>query len=335
MKERAAFINVSQENKLSVAYDAPTRERLSAALDFLPGVLLEELPARKEELREVAYLFSTWGMPALGKEQIRAYFPSLKAVFYAAGSVQGFAREYLEAGVRVFSAWAANAVPVAEFTVAQILLAGKGYFQGLRRQERADRAAFDSYSNTFPCNYHVKVGILGAGMIGSRVLEMLKAYDLETLAYDPFASDEKLQALGAKRATLEEIFSQCQTISNHIANLPATQGMLTYGLFSRMKPNATFINTGRGAQVVEADLLRALQEEPGRTALLDVTWPEPPEEGSPLLTQENVFLSPHIAGSMHNEVARMGVYMEEEYQRLIQGQPTRYQVTLPMLETMA
>lgn len=317
MKERAAFINVSQENKLSVAYDAPTRERLSAALDFLPGVLLEEeLPARKEELREVAYLFSTWGMPALGKEQIRAHFPGLKAVFYAAGSVQGFAREYLEAGVQVFSAWAANAVPVAEFTVAQILLAGKGYFQGLRRQERAGRAAFDNYSNTFPCNYHVKVGILGAGMIGSRVLEMLKAYDLETLAYDPFASDEKLQALGAKRATLEEIFSQCQTISNHIANLPATQGMLTYGLFSRMKPNATFINTGR-------------------TALLDVTWPEPPEEGSPLLTQENVFLSPHIAGSMHNEVARMGVYMEEEYQRLIQGQPTRYQVTLSMLETMA
>ena len=95
MKERAAFINVSQENKLSIAYDAPTRERLSAALDFLPGVLLEEeLPARKEELREVAYLFSTWGMPALGKEQIRAYFPSLKAVFYSAGSVQGFAREY-------------------------------------------------------------------------------------------------------------------------------------------------------------------------------------------------------------------------------------------------
>ena len=81
-------------------------------------------------------------MPALGKEQILAYFPSLKAVFYAAGSVQGFAREYLEAGVQVFSAWAANAVPVAEFTVAQILLAGKGYFQGLRRQERAGPRRF-------------------------------------------------------------------------------------------------------------------------------------------------------------------------------------------------
>ena len=336
MKERAAFINVNRDNKLSIAYDLPTREKLFSALDFLPGVLLEEeLSARKEELREVAYLFSTWGMPALEKRQVRECFPGLKAVFYAAGSVQGFAREYLEAGVKVFSAWAANAVPVAEFTVAQILLAGKGYFQGRRRQEREGRAAFDRYSSTFPCNYHVKVGILGVGMIGSRVLEMLKAYDLETLAYDPFASDERIQALGAKRATLEEIFYQCQTISNHIANLPATQGMLTYELFSRMKPNATFINTGRGAQVVEADLLRALREEPDRTALLDVTWPEPPEEDSPLLTQENVFLSPHIAGSMRNEAARMGAYMEEEYRRFAQGLPTRYEVTLPMLETMA
>ena len=70
MKERAAFINVCQENKLSIAYDAPTRERLSAALDFLPGVLLEEeLPARKEELREVAYLFSTWQSPAQSRRR--------------------------------------------------------------------------------------------------------------------------------------------------------------------------------------------------------------------------------------------------------------------------
>ncbi|MGI6255916.1 MAG: hydroxyacid dehydrogenase [Acutalibacter sp.] len=336
MKEIAAYINQSAENKLSIAYDGPTRERLSAQLDFLPGVLLpEDLEARREELKSVSYLFSTWGVPALSKEEIREYFPSLKALFYAAGSVQQFARPYLEAGVKVFSAWAANAVPVAEFTVAQIILAGKGYFQGMRLQERGGRAAFDRYSNSFPCNYGVKVGVLGAGMIGSLVLKMLQAYDLETLAYDPFASDEKLASLGAKRASLEEIFSQCQTVTNHIANLPTTQGMLTYEHFSRMGSNATFINTGRGAQVVEADLIRALEEEPGRTALLDVTWPEPPEEGSPLWTLPNVFLSPHIAGSMHNEVARMGLYMAQEYESLAQGKPCRYQVTAQMLETMA
>ena len=164
---------------------------------------------------------------------------------------------------------------------------------------------------------------------------MLQNYQFETLAYDPFASDEKLATLGAKRASMEEIFSQCQTISNHIANRPATRGILGYELFSRMKDNATFINTGRGAQVVEQDLIRALQEKPDRTALLDVTWPEPPEPDSPLWTMTNVILSPHIARSMNQEIARMGAYMAEEYLALSQGLPCRYEVTQDMLETMA
>ena len=172
-------------------------------------------------------------------------------------------------------------------------------------------------------------------MIGSLVLRMLQSYQLETLCYDPFASDEKLAALGTKRASLEEIFSQCQTISNHIANRPATQRMLDYKYFSLMKENATFINTGRGAQVVEEDLIRALKEKPDRTALLDVTWPEPPEADSPFWNMENVILSPHIAGSMNNEVARMGAYMAEEYEAFAQGKPCRYEVTLESLETMA
>lgn len=68
--------------------------------------------------------------------------------------------------------------------------------------------------------------------------------------------------------------------------------MLRYEHFSRMLPNAVFLNTGRGAQVVEEDLVRALQEEPGRTAVLDVTLPEPPEADSPLWKLENVVLTP-------------------------------------------
>ena len=96
-----------------------------------------------------------------------------------------------------------------------------------------------------------------------------------------------------------------------------------------------FINTGRGAQVVEEDLVRALREEPDRTALLDVTWPEPPEADSPLWTMPNVILSPHIAGSMNNEIARMGAYMQREYEAFSEGRPCSWEVTLKRLETMA
>ena len=97
----------------------------------------------------------------------------------------------------------------------------------------------------------------------------------------------------------------------------------------------TFINTGRGAQVNEPDLIRFLAERPDVTALLDVTYPEPPAKDSPLFDLENVILTPHIAGSMGNEVWRMAEYMLKEFRCYISGEPTKYSVSLKMLETMA
>lgn len=334
-KPSAVFLNTS-EGWMWRVYDEQNLARLDEMVDLPRTVITPEtLEENRELLANAEYAFSTWGMPTLSEEQIAEYLPKLKAVFYAAGSVQYFARPFLNRGVRVFSAWAANGIPVAEYAVAQIILANKGYFQGVRRERSGGRQASVDYCYTLPCNYRVKVGILGAGMIGSHVCRMLKAYNVEVLAYDPFASDEKLADLGAKRATLDEIFSQCQTISCHIANLPATVGMLTYKHFSKMKPNATFVNTGRGAQVVEADLIRALKEVPTRTALLDVTFPEPPEADSPFWTMDNVFLTPHLAGSLGQEVARMGAYMAEEYGRVAAGETPKWEVSLKMLETMA
>ena len=85
-----------------------------------------------DKFSDTEFIFSTWGMPVFTSEEIKEYFPSLKCVFYGAGSVQFFARPFLENGIKVFSAWGANAVPVAEYTVAQILLANKGYFLSSR-----------------------------------------------------------------------------------------------------------------------------------------------------------------------------------------------------------
>ena len=82
-----------------------------------------------ESFADTEYIFSTWGMPWFSDEEVKQYFPSLKCIFYAAGTVQSFARPFLNNGVKVFSAWAANAVPVAEYTVAQIILANKGFYR--------------------------------------------------------------------------------------------------------------------------------------------------------------------------------------------------------------
>lgn len=292
----------------------------------------EDITGGKFDFSETEYIFSTWGMPSLNEVEIKKYLPKLKAVFYGAGSVQYFARPFLNSGIKVFSAWAANAVPVAEYTVAQILLANKGFFKTLRYKNRD--AANETLAN-FPGNYGVKVGIIGAGMIGKLVIGKLKEYDVETLVFDPFLPDIKAEELGVKKVSLETLFSECEVVSNHLADNEQTRGMLHGGLFEKMLPYSTFLNTGRGAQVVEPDLIRVLKNRPDLTAILDVTFPEPPVEGSELYTLENCILTPHIAGSTGREVRRMGEYMRAEFNNFVSGKPCKYEVTLEMLKTMA
>ena len=112
-------------------------------------------------------------------------------------------------------------------------------------------------------------------------------------------------------------------------------GVLNRPLFASMRADATFINTGRGRQVNEADLAAVLAERPDLTALLDVTDPEPPAPDSPFYALPNVHLTSHIAGASNDEVLRMADTMIEEYQRWVDGQPLRYAVTQAMLARMA
>lgn len=316
-------------------YPASTLAALREEAGLESDAVLTRDGLSESRTADTDFLFSTWGMPALPEEEIARFFPKLKAVFYAAGTVQGFARPFLNRGVRVFSAWGANAVPVAEFTVSQILLANKGFFGAAALYSAGQIQAARKHAAAFPGNVRCKVGIIGAGMIGSMVIRMLRGRELEILVYDPFLPPERAAELGVRTVSLEELFSECQTISNHLANNPQTVGILNYPLFSRMPDNGVFINTGRGAQVVEADLIRALTEQPGRTALLDVTNPEPPEPDHPFYRLPNVCLTPHIAGSTGHEVERMSRYMLEEFRRVRQGEPALYEVTPSMLATMA
>lgn len=311
------------ENERDLRSVYGTEERVYCKADVLQD---------PQGFRDTQYVFSTWGMPKFTEEEIKEYLPALKAVFYGAGTVQAFARPFLNCGVKVFSAWAANAVPVAEYTVAQIVLANKGFFRTMRYM---DKPTARKEHDKFPGNYDVRIGIIGAGMIGKLVIGKLKGYDLQVLVFDPFLPDETAAALGVQKTDLMTLFSQCQVVSNHLANNAQTKGMLKREHFRVMLPNATFLNTGRGAQVVEQDLIDVLTERTDLTAILDVTYPEPPAADSPLYTLPNCILTPHIAGSSGNEVRRMGEYMKSEYESFVSGKPCKYEVTPKMLETMA
>jgi len=310
----------------------PLQKEQLAALYGCDGTIYtkEDLP----KLGEVEYIFSTWGMPALTAEEIRQYLPNLKCIFYGAGSVKAFAKPFLDCGVKIFSAWQANAIPVAESCIAQIILANKGFYY-LSRAAKKDWRNAKSLLGNFPGNYEAKVGLIGLGAIGMLVLEELKKHDVELYVFSSKVTKENESQWGVKAATLEEIFTECNVISNHLANVPATVGIINEDLINRMKPYSTFINTGRGAQVDESALIAKLKTDNTVTAVLDVTHPEPPVEGSEFYTLDNVVLTPHSAGSSGLEVRRMAQYMIDESKRFFAGETCLYEVTEDMLDRMA
>lgn len=138
--------------RIGYLYGGGRREAIEARIEILPGVVDEEnLSARREELRACEAIFCGWDMLELTEEQVAEFFPNLRVIFYAAGSVRYFAAPFLRRGVTVLSAWQVMAEPVAQFTAALITLANKGAHLALRayrEQGYAEESA--SWSRSFP-----------------------------------------------------------------------------------------------------------------------------------------------------------------------------------------
>ncbi len=329
-KPAAAFFGIPE--KLEAVYSQGRRETIAGMADLFPEVIdLENFDRYADFLRGTEVVFSTWGMPLLSAEHLDR-MPALKALFYAAGSVRAFAEPLLDRGIAVVSAWQANAVPVAEFTLAQILLAAKGYFRNSREYRGPEdfRKAFRGQGN-----FGETVSILGAGAVGRKLVFLLRPFHHRVLVYDPFLSAEQAAEFGVEQVSLETAFSQGYIVTNHIANVPETERMLHRGLFESMRPDATFINTGRGITLDEPGMIEVLKRRPDITAMLDVTYPEPAGAGSPLYSLPNVHLSTHMAGSIHQERVRMADYCIQDFRAWRNGEPLRYAVSKEMMKTLA
>ncbi|MEI6562662.1 MAG: hydroxyacid dehydrogenase, partial [Verrucomicrobiota bacterium] len=271
----------------------------------------EQLPY----LKEAEVIFSCWGMPSLTPQQLDQ-MPKLKAVFYAGGSAQAFAQPFLEHAIIVCSAIAANAIPVAEFCLAQILLSCKGAFCNMLE---CRKGPWTSGPGNVPVGngvYGETVALLGIGAISRHLLKLLKPFNLRIIAVSNYLSPAKARDMGiAELVDLETAFREGYVVSNHLADNTSNKGVLTGAHFASMREGATFINTGRGAQVNEAEMIGVFKKRPDLTALLDVQHPEPPLAESELFQMPNIHLTSHIAGSANHEVRRMADYMIEEFQR--------------------
>lgn len=294
----------------------------------------DEVLAAPEAFEDVEILFSGWGAPRMD-EALLAALPRVKAIFYGAGSVRGVVSDaFWKRNILLTSSYKANAVPVAEYTVASVIFAMKNAWQFNRRLVNGEEGIDITQ---VPGAYHgSKVGIISLGAIGQLTCQKLTNLDVDVLAYDPFAADTVFESCHAKRAdSLEQLFSECEVVSLHAPWLPQTEGLITGDLLRRMMPGATFINTARGAIVNESEMIEVLQERSDLFAVIDVIQRESTYHSSPLTRMPNVFLTPHIAGSNGRECHRMGALAIQECRHYLEGKAPITPVTEASIAMMA
>lgn len=318
----------------AIIYPAGVISRLEAHVTWVaPAMPAEGLKDIGPILETVEYLFTGWGAPVLDSALL-ARMPRLRAVFYGAGSIKHMVTEaFWKRDIPVMSAWAANAVPVAEFTFSQILFSLKhGWHYALDAKKRRGRPEPIRPSG----NVGAVVGLVSLGMIARLVLGWLKQTQVKVITHDPFLKPEKAAELGVELVDLNTLFRTSDVVSLHTPWLKETEGLITGAHFAQMKPHSTFINTARGAVIKEDELAQVLAGRPDLMALLDVTYPaEPPGAASPLWDLPNVVYTPHIAGSVDRECARMGHTMADELERLVKGEPLKYALSEAQAKVMA
>ncbi|MES2463097.1 MAG: hydroxyacid dehydrogenase [Armatimonadota bacterium] len=291
---------------------------------FAPKQTRQSIKEDPSLLADVEVIFSSWGAPILDPEFLAAA-PRLRALFYGAGATGGMIHpQAFERGIVVTSAAAMNGIPVAEYTVASIIFGLKQAFR-FAREIKAE-GAYPRGKHHVAGAYGSTVGLVSLGAIGRAVCERLKMLNVSVIAHDPFVSPEEAVALGIELVSLQDVFARADVVSLHTPWLPETERLIRGSHFAAMKEGTSFINTARGAVIAEDEMIAVLTERPDLTAILDVTFPEPPVPGSPLYTLPNVFLTPHIAGSLDGECLRMGQEMVAEFERWIRGETLHWQI---------
>ena len=318
----------------SLLFGPAERAALRVDADF-DQVLTEFGSARaKAALGDAEILITGWECPPIDTATLAAA-PKLRAIVHAAGTVKGHVGpEVFARGIAVSSAAWANALPVAEYTVAMILLAGK-HALAIARRYRETRARVDLIRG-YPDigNYDRTVGIIGASLVGRAVLRLLAPFDLELLVHDPYLSTTDAQELGAEPVGLDALCRRSQVLSIHAPALPETRGMVDAARLALLPDGATLINTARGSLVDQDALENELRT--GRiSAVLDVTEPEVLPGGSALWDLPNLVITPHLAGSAGTELRRMGASALAEVSRIVAGQPLRHEVRAAALATLA
>jgi glyoxylate reductase len=168
------------------------------------------------------------------------------------------------------------------------------------------------------------LGIVGMGRIGYAMARRCHGgWGMRVLYHDQRAHEQAERELGAERVAFDRLLADSDFISAHADLNDTTRGMFNAAAFAKMKPTAVFVNTARGPLVVEADLAAALLKGTIFAAGLDVTDPEPPLAGNPLVGLRNCVVAPHIASATVSSRNAMAEIAADNLIAGLKGEPLR------------
>src|ERR1700680_3336575 len=228
-------------------------------------------------------------------------------------------------GIAVMNTPGANAVAVAEHTLAMMLALARHL---CRANELMHAGKWEKKSLQGTELRGKTLGIVGLGKIGMEVAKRARAFGMEIVAHDPFVSTAVAKEQGIRMAKLEEVYAAADYLSLHVGLTPQTAGMINADSIKKMKPGVRLVNCARGELIDEAALAQGLKQGRVGGAALDV-FTEEPLKNSPLTSIENVILPPHIAGSTFEAQEAVGYQIAHQVKEYLKDGVIQNAVNVP------
>ena len=230
-------------------------------------------------------------------------------------------------GIVVMNTPGGNTVTTAEHTIAMLFALARLVPQATAsmkagKWEKKKFMGVELFNKT--------LGIIGLGAIGSQVAKKAQGLEMNVIAYDPFLSEDKAQAMGIKKGSLDDIFTEADFITIHSPMTPETKGLINASTIAKMKHGVRIINCARGGIVNEQDLYEAMKSGKVAGAALDVFEKEPPED-NPLLTLDNLICTPHLGASTEEAQENVALAVAEQIADYLVHGTIRHAVNFPSI----
>ncbi len=221
-----------------------------------------------------------------------------------------------EAGVMVVNAPTSNVISAAELAIAHLLSLAR-FIPDANHSAKAGEWKRSKFTGVEL--YEKTIGIVGLGRIGTLVAQRLAAFGPTLVAFDPYVTPARAQQLGVSMLSLDELVAQSDFITIHIPKTPETTGLIGADQFAIAKPSLRIVNASRGGIIDEDALYAALKSKRIAGAGLDVFVHEPPT-GSPLLSLDNIILTPHLGASTDEAQEKAGVSVAKSVRLALDGE---------------